>query len=395
MLLTTNMLLLVLLIAAESSPPTAPIAADTAGPAAVIGRWTQPPKAVPTGGTTDGPLFGNGELAVVFGGQTDGFSFNFGSNSFARADSSKGGVAAAPGGVDVFVPAFANASFSASQIIVNATVQTLFDKRGVGTLRTSSFVRPLQNGTSLMVTELDYTADAGGPKTIKLGVAARAGPLGEADDFLIWGPCFASSSVLVANRSNGEDWQDIYRGVRPRQNSYGSRITRVAIAVSAFLASGENAFGNTSTPNEGVDAGRSANGTIRVTSAQTLTLLVVVVNNRDIEWSDPVAAAIATVSAATANGLAQTVHEAKVANSDAWSRYWAKSSVSMPHSPNVERFFWASLYLLKLAAGGSTPPGLYGPFIVSDKCAWSGDMHLNYNYQATVRARKRCSPHSG
>ena len=44
---------------------------------------------------TDGPLFGNGELAVVFGGQTDGFSFNFNSNSFVRADSSRaGGVAA-------------------------------------------------------------------------------------------------------------------------------------------------------------------------------------------------------------------------------------------------------------------------------------------------------------
>lgn len=387
-------LLVVVLNAAESAPRGTVPAADT-GPAAVIGRWTQPPKGVPTRGATDGPLFGNGELAVVFGGQTDGFSFNFGANSFARADSSKGGVAAVPGGVDVFVPVFANASFSASQIIVNATVHTLFEKSEIGTLRTSSFVRPLQKGTSLMVTEIGYTASIGGPKTIELVVAARAGPLGQADDFLIWGPCSASSSVLVANRSNGEDWQDIYRGVRPQPDSYGSRITRVAIAVSAFLPAGENAFVNVSMPNAGMDLGRSANGTVQVTSTQTLTLLVAIANNRDIDWADPVAAAIDTVSAATGQRLAQTVREAKVANREAWQSYWEKSSVSLPHSPETERFFWASLYLLKLAAGGSTPPGLYGPFILSDKCAWSGDMHLNYNYQATVCTNAaHCRNHS-
>ena len=372
-----------LLHAAQSWTHAAPI---SVGPDGVVGRWNQLPKAVPTGGTTDGPLFGNGELAVVFGGQTDGFSFNFGSNSFVRADSSRGGVAAVPGGLDVYVPAFPNASFSAAQIISNATVQTVFEKPGIGTLRTSSFVRPVKNGTSLMVTEIDYTSTNEGPRSITAGIAARAGPLNQADDFLVWGPCSASPSILVANRSNGEDWQDIYGGIRPQIGSFGSRITRVAIAVSAFTASGDNAFVNVSVPNVGMGRGRSANGTVRIATGQTLTLLVAVVNNRDIGWADPVAAAMDRLGKVTAIGLDRSVREAKEANRHAWqSQYWAKSSVSLPHSPQTERYFWASLYLLKLAAGGTTPPGLYGPFIVSDKCAWSGDIHLNYNYQATVR----------
>jgi hypothetical protein len=86
-----------------------------------------------------------------------------------------------------------------------------------------------------------------------------------------------------------------------------------------------------------------------------------------------------TLNAVTAQGLVQTVRAAKAANDDAWrqtvcvcvcvtvcvcvpvcvcAQYWSKSAVSLPHSPRTERFFWASLYLLKLAAGGSTPPGL-------------------------------------
>ena len=342
-----------------------------------------PPTAVPSGGTTDGPLFGNGELAVIFGGQTGGFSFNFGSNSFVREIGASGGVAAMPGGVDVYAPVFSNATFSAAQVIANGTVTSAFTKSGVGTLRTSSFVRPMHRGVSLMVSKITYAADAGGPRSIELGVAARAGPLGHADDFLIWGPCSATPSILVANRSNGENWQDIYRGVRPAEASLGSRITRVAIAVSAFTASGGNAFTNVSVPGAGMDVGRSANGTVQLSTGETLMLLTAVVNNRDIKWADPVAAAMDALAAIQANGLSATVSEAEAANSAAWREYWAKSSVSLPHSLVTERYYWASLYLLKLAAGGNSPPGLYGPFIVSDEMMWSGDIHLNYNYQAT------------
>ena len=55
----------------------------------------------------------------------------------------------------------------------------------------------------------------------------------------------------------------------------------------------------------------------------------------------------------------------------------------LPQSPLTERFFYAALYLLRLSAGGSAPPGLYGPFVTMDRMAWAGDLHLNYNLQAT------------
>ena len=74
-----------------------------------------------------------------------------------------------------------------------------------------------------------------------------------------------------------------------------------------------------------------------------LTLLVAVVSNRDIGWGDPVAAALAALTAADARGLPATVHEAKAANSAAWADYYSKSEVSLPHSPLTETFFWATL----------------------------------------------------
>jgi hypothetical protein len=428
-----------------------------------VGRWSKPPTGVPTGGATDGALFGNGELAVVFGGQPDGFSYNFGMNSFTRATAGGSSVMAAPGGVDVYARAFHNASYAAAQIVENGTVTSTFYQPGVGTLRSSAFVAPMRDGVSLMVAQLQYEAPEAAqaeeqiepleqsqqqqqrqqePKALELGVAARAGPLGKADDFLIWGPCSigsdgSSGGVLIANRSNGEDWQDIYAtGRPPTEDSYGKGITRVAIAVSATLTptggasssrSGggvggsqgdddDDGFVTVSVPMAGMDRGRSANGTVHIPAGYTLTLLVAVVNNRDLplhrtlhtqadaaagnqrsgkaatapgaaRYGDPVAAAVQALSAAHKRGLATTVHEATAANRNAWQRYWEKSTISLPSSPLTERFWWSSLYLLRLAAGGSQPPGLYGPFITADECEWSGDEHLNYNYQV-------CEPHS-
>ena len=74
---------------------------------------------------------------------------------------------------------------------------------------------------------------------------------------------------------------------------------------------------------------------------------------------------------------------ARTASNTAWRDFFARSSVRLPQSPLTERFFYAALYLLRLSAGGSAPPGLYGPFVTTDRMAWAGDLHLNYNLQAT------------
>eukprot|EP01052_Picozoa_sp_SAG31_P021968 SAG31_NODE_1725_length_7439_cov_7.440037_4_plen_187_part_00 len=141
-----------------------------------------------------------------------------------------------------------------------------------------------------------------------------------------------------------------------------------------------------------MDVGRSANGTVQLPAGHTLILLAAVASSvnlhkdgaadASIRYGDPVAAVVQTLRAARRQ-LSKTIHYAQTANHHMWQRYWQKSSISLPNSPLIERYWWSSLYLLRLAAGGSTPPGLYGPFITQDDCEWAGDLHLNYNYQVS------------
>ena len=166
---------------------------------------------MPTPRTVDGPLLGNGQLAVAVGGSPDRLSFHFGSNAFVRTAAMTSAAApwgpAAPGGVDLACPPLANASFEAAQFVANGTVTTSFAKPGVGRLRTASFVRPALGGGSVMATELRFEPDSSGVAALPVRLTARAGPLVGVDEFLISGPCAAGARQLTAQRANGEDWQ--------------------------------------------------------------------------------------------------------------------------------------------------------------------------------------------
>ncbi|CAJ1382955.1 unnamed protein product, partial [Effrenium voratum] len=66
-----------------------------------------------------------------------------------------------------------------------------------------------------------------------------------------------------------------------------------------------------------------------------------------------------------------------------WADFWARSYIYIPDS-DVTMFHWyMSQYLLRCSSwGGSSAPGLFGPFVVDDEVMWSGDMTLNYNAEA-------------
>ena len=83
---------------AGASPPAVPVA----GCDAPVGqrascyaqRWTMPPRRVPSGSSTDGPLVGNGDLGVVAGGGTGRVQLYTGKNDFwLTKDAPTGGCA--------------------------------------------------------------------------------------------------------------------------------------------------------------------------------------------------------------------------------------------------------------------------------------------------------------
>lgn len=75
--------------------------------------------------------------------------------------------------------------------------------------------------------------------------------------------------------------------------------------------------------------------------------------------------------------------EAVASHQAAWSAFWAESSLEMPSSPLSEHFWYTSQYLLRASSAGDAAPGLYGPFVTTDRPRWMGDLVLNYNAEAT------------
>ena len=66
-----------------------------------------------------------------------------------------------------------------------------------------------------------------------------------------------------------------------------------------------------------------------------------------------------------------------------WNSFWNTSGVEIPTEPEVEKYWYASHYLMACCSkAGKFAPGIFGNWINTDRPLWAGDYHLNYNYQA-------------
>ncbi|MEI6675152.1 MAG: hypothetical protein WCO57_08255 [Verrucomicrobiota bacterium] len=72
----------------------------------------------------------------------------------------------------------------------------------------------------------------------------------------------------------------------------------------------------------------------------------------------------------------------KSAHQKWWQDFWATSYVELDDKL-LEKYYYGSHYIMACCSrNGQFPPGLYGNWITSDRTAWSGDIHLNYNHEA-------------
>ena len=68
-----------------------------------------------------------------------------------------------------------------------------------------------------------------------------------------------------------------------------------------------------------------------------------------------------------------------------WKRFWSKSGVELPDK-KLELYWYLGIYANACCMRNKKfPPGLYG-YSTSDGMGWSGDYHLNYNYEAAFYA---------
>jgi hypothetical protein len=124
--------------------------------------FSQPPRAVPTDKTPDGPLLGNGDVGVVNAGPPERQRFHIGKNDFWSRH-----CIVTVGGVALEIPGLAGASYRQEQDLYNAEVRGAFVKEGLK-VRMRSWVSATEN---LLLTEL--IAEAPGP--VDVGVSLWAG----------------------------------------------------------------------------------------------------------------------------------------------------------------------------------------------------------------------------
>jgi alpha-L-fucosidase 2 len=85
--------------------------------------FSQPPRAVPTDKTPDGPLLGNGDVGVVNAGPPERQRFHIGKNDFWSRH-----CIVTVGGVALEIPGLAGASYRQEQDLYNAEVRGAFVK---------------------------------------------------------------------------------------------------------------------------------------------------------------------------------------------------------------------------------------------------------------------------
>jgi hypothetical protein len=333
----------------------------------IQGQWTSPPKQVPSGGSVDGPLLGNGDIGVVMAGNADQLSLYIGMNQFwgAAIDGyghcgyGDAGVKQV-GGVTFKTPKLSGASkYQATQDIATASITSSHTSSDNSfTLQTSSFVAAT---SPVLVTKLTLTGSAG----ISVNVEVDVWTVDSCGYPTSSGISSDKTSVWVT-RSNGSPYQVIY-----------GNITKVAIAGTCFTGSNTPCLQN---PTQ--SSAILATSSITLTVNNPVTLIFGVQTNRDVGWQDPVTPTVSLIRQLATSAMISSL----VNTHDAWwTSYWSASCILLPSSdpfPVIQKYWYGAQYLLGISSrAGKIPPGLWGPFVTNDGPNWNGDYTLNYNYQ--------------
>jgi len=111
---------------------------------------------------------------------------------------------------------------------------------------------------------------------------------------------------------------------------------------------------------------------------RTVTLVTAVLTDLDVSGKDPLAEAKALVAALTPDKLTNLTSSHR----RWWRDFWNRSFIEIPDKV-IEQCWYSSWYIMgSCSRAGKVAPGLWGNWQTTDRPAWHGDFHLNYNFQA-------------
>ncbi|HVZ75038.1 MAG TPA: hypothetical protein VHJ20_21800 [Polyangia bacterium] len=304
------------------------------------GTFTAPPKLVDTDQTTDAPLLGNGDLGVAILGGVDAMTFILHKNEFWSLGEGK---VKAMARLALAIPDLAGASYAMTEDIGRGVVTGSFSLGG-RTIALESWVQADDTTQNRLITKLTLTGGGALAASASLAVGhenANASTGG------------ATGDVLTRDvRADGADTVGgaATRKVRVATRVVGAKGTIANDALSFSLTPGTPVFLVTGVMSDRDDAG----------------------------YQTRAVASVANLAPADLAPL-EAAHVAW------WDAFYEKSFVELPDK-TLEKFFYASLYLLASASrAGEQAPGLWGNWVMRDP-GWNGDYTLNYNYEAPFYA---------
>jgi alpha-L-fucosidase 2 len=80
------------------------------------------------------------------------------------------------------------------------------------------------------------------------------------------------------------------------------------------------------------------------------------------------------------------IDKLNAAHREWWTHFWSESYVEIG-DPLIEKFYYGSQYVIASASRtGKVAPGLYTPWVTTDRAGWNGDYTLNYNFETPYLA---------
>eukprot|EP00118_Oscarella_pearsei_P004347 m.18432 g.18432 ORF g.18432 m.18432 type:complete len:780 (+) comp27660_c0_seq1:15-2354(+) len=334
-----------------------------------IGVWDSPPGGVPSGKVVGGPILGNGDLGVALGGSESSLQFYVSLNQFwaiekytyPKREPNYPRVVSL-GGVRVDIPDFAGFNYHAEQNIDEAQVTTNFTHSKSGAaLLSRSYVAVNEN---TLITSLTVS---GTNSSIDFNVTTWTTPGGDVARRTAAG-CTAPNGSMANCTDGTQPWGSwILREAFPDYGPYsvvGAVGTRLLSCVAKGSASDGRSF---------------STSMVSLGPNQTMSIFTTVLTNRDVGYTDPVAA----VQERLRNVTPPVLDDLKMQHAAWWTQFWSLSSVSFPDETLLENYWYGAQYILACSSRkGKVAPGLWGPWVTTDSAGWHGDYTLNYNFQA-------------
>lgn len=292
------------------------------------GIFTSPPSNVPSEKVTDGILLGNGDMGVVISGDPSEQRFWLSKNDFWKAKRMYPNAGPClMGGIDISIPDLVGASYYSEQQLYEAqSVSTFNTPRSQVTIK--SWVAATEN---LLVIELCCLGDA---VPVKLDLWVKTGHESVTEHG-------SNESIKwVTRKFNGEDldWH-----------------SEAAVAMRCLTENNEEFVLDPSKP---------------------VTLVASFLTNHDSQHYLSQSCVMVTQI------NEDVVKELRNGHDDWWQSFWNQSLIEIDDK-FLEKFWYGSHYIMASCSRNKQfPPGLFGNWITTDSPAWSGDYHLNYNYQA-------------